>query len=345
MKNIKTAVFGGSGYTGLELIRILDAHPATSIGFATSRTYAGKSARELSPKCPDVELVSANDATFEDIDVAFLCLPHAAAAETAIAALDGGCRVVDLSADFRLRDASVYEKWYDRKHPKPELLEEAVYGLTEYARDGLGSARLVANPGCYPTSILLAVKPLLSLEGDIVGPIIADSKSGVTGAGRKPKVNTLFAELSGNFYPYKIGQAHRHYPEIQQGIDRWRKDAPDVLFSPHLLPVRRGILSTIYVTFDSTPPLDELQALYDKSLGGEPFVEVLPPEKKPTLEHVTHTNLCAVSLSLASSGACSTVVVTSAIDNLVKGAAGQAVQNMNVMFGLEETAGLIGTIG
>jgi N-acetyl-gamma-glutamyl-phosphate reductase len=334
---IKAGVFGASGYTGFELVQILSRHPDVEIVFATSESSAGKCLTALFPAGPELPLVAAADAPLDSSDVVFLCLPHAAAAETAVTALAHHNRVIDLSADFRLKEASTYEAWYGTTHPAPELLETAVYGLTEFTRDQLATAPLVANPGCYPTSILLALQPLLANNVNIASPIIADSKSGVSGAGRAPKQNTHFVEVANNFSPYKIGRSHRHLPEIEQGMSMWRPAPPALIFSPHLLPVPRGILSTIYVNLTYGADLQTLHNCYLESYGREPFVKVLPLGELATLSHVVHTNRCAISLTLAGQ----TLIITSAIDNLVKGAAGQAVQNMNVMFGLQETAGLV----
>ncbi|MFQ5421026.1 MAG: N-acetyl-gamma-glutamyl-phosphate reductase, partial [Anaerolineae bacterium] len=328
-------IFGATGYTGFELVQILTRHPQAQIVFATSQSNAGGWLDEAYPQAPHLPLVAGEDAPLAQADVVFLCLPHAAAASTAVRALEAGCRVVDLSADFRIQDVETYEAWYDVTHPAPELLGTAVYGLTEHARAQLADARLVANPGCYPTSVLLALRPLLQANVPITGAIIADSKSGVSGAGRAPKQNTHFVEVAGNFSPYKIGRAHRHLPEMEQFIHQFDGSA-QLIFSPHLLPVPRGILSTIYVPLGDGLSEADLRALYHDSYADEPFVCVLPPGQLATLAHVTHTNRCAIALTLAGS----TLLLTSAIDNLVKGAAGQAVQNMNVMFGLEEARGL-----
>jgi N-acetyl-gamma-glutamyl-phosphate reductase len=337
---LKIGLYGASGYTGLELAGIIARHPAASLAFATSRQYAGQSLQTVSPRAPDITLVKPDAVSLQDIDLAFLCLPHAAAAETALNVLDSGTRVIDLSADFRLTDAQIYEKWYKKKHPRPDLLDEAVYGLTEQCRDRLPDARLVANPGCYPTCVLLPLIPLLQLTDKIAAPIVADVKSGVTGAGRKPKPHTMFAELAENFFPYKIGQNHRHFPEIRQQLKRWSAGSkvapPQLLFTPHLLPVIRGMLATIYVTFDR--PVQKLAAenIVRKRYAAEPFVDVLDADQTATLSHVAHTNCCALSMTACEN----TLVLVSAIDNLLKGAAGQAVQNMNVMFGIPETTGL-----
>jgi N-acetyl-gamma-glutamyl-phosphate reductase len=334
---IRAGIFGATGYTGFELVRILTRHPEAKIVFTTANSHAGCSLADVFPAAPDRPLIAAESAPLDEVDIIFLCLPHQAAAETALAALAAGTRVIDLSADFRLRDAAAYAAWYGRQHPAPQLLAEAVYGLTEFARAALTETRLVANPGCYPTSILLALQPLLASQIAIAGAIIADAKSGVSGAGRAPQQHTHFVEVAGNFSPYNIGRSHRHLPEMEQAIHGWRQAAPPLIFSPHLLPVPRGILATIYVPLAETWAERELRALYSRAYADEPFVRVLPAGQLATLAHVTHTNRCAIALTMARN----MLILTSAIDNLIKGAAGQAVQNMNVMFGLDETAGLM----
>lgn len=334
---IRAGIYGATGYTGLELVRILQRHPAASIRFLTSQSYAGQTLREVFPAAPALPLLAAADAPLDEVDVVFLCLPHAAAAETAMKALDAGVRVVDLSADFRLRDAAVYEQWYGHTHPAPALLAEAVYGLTEASRDQLPAARLVANPGCYPTSVLLPLRPLLYAGVRPAGSIIADSKSGVSGAGRAPTATTQFVEVADNFSPYKIGRAHRHLPEMEQALRHWQPDVPPLVFSPHLLPVPRGILSTIYLPVTDSVTLDDVRAILESAYSDEPFVAVLPPGELATLAHVTHSNRCVIGVAQADN----VIILTSAIDNLIKGASGQAVQNMNVMFSQAETAGLI----
>lgn len=334
---IKVGIYGATGYTGYELVKLLQRHPAAEIVFATSQSYAGKTLADVFPAAPALPLIAGEDALLDGVDCVFLCLPHAAAAATAVTALEAGVRVIDLSADFRLRDASTYTEWYAHTHPAPELLAEAVYGLTEVFRDDLPGARLVANPGCYPTSVLLALRPLLLSDIVISGPIIADSKSGVSGAGRTPTATTHFVEVADNFSPYKIGRSHRHLPEMEQAIHWWRNDAPSLIFSPHLLPTPRGILSTLYVTLGEDVAEGDLRDLYTDVYMEEPFVRVLPAGQQASLAHVNHTNQCAIGLTLVGR----TLILTSAIDNLVKGAAGQAIQNMNVVFGCPETYGLM----
>ena len=333
---IQAGIFGTSGYTGYELAKILSQHSEVTVRFATSQSLAGKSLTSLYPAGPDLPLIRPEDAPLDEVDVVFLCLPHATAAPVAVEALNKGVRVIDLSADFRLKDADVYAHWYGNQHPAPALLSEAVYGLTEYARDELPQTRLVANPGCYPTGVLLAVLPVL--QADLVdGKIIADSKSGVSGAGRTPKSNTHFVQVDGNFSPYKIGRSHRHLPEIEQGLSKWHQNPPGLIFSPHLLPVPRGILSTIYVPIKDGWTISGLRDLYLQAYESQPFVHILPDGELATLAHVNHTNHCVIGLNFTAG----TLILTSAIDNLLKGAAGQAVQNMNLMFGLDETAGLL----
>lgn len=334
---IRAGIYGATGYTGIELVKLLQRHRAAEITFVTSQSHAGKSLRDVFAGAPALPLVAGEDAPLGEVDVVFLCLPHAAAAKTAVAALEAGARVIDLSADFRLRDAGTYAAWYAHAHPAPQLLGEAVYGLTEVYRAELPGARLVANPGCYPTSVLLALRPLLLSELAITGPIIADSASGVSGAGRGLSLTSHFVEVADNYSPYKIGRTHRHLPEMEQAIGWWRDDAPALIFSPHLLPVPRGILSTIYVNMDDEIDAMEIRALYTTAYEAEPFVDVLPAGELATLAHVNYSNRCAIALTPVGR----TLILTSAIDNLIKGAAGQAVQNMNVVFGCPETEGLI----
>lgn len=332
---IQVGIIGANGYTGFELAKILDRHPEATIHFATSQSQAGRSLSDLYPAGPDLPLIAAEAAPLDETEVVFLCLPHGAAAPAAVAALEAGARVIDLSADFRLKDPAVYDQWYGQPHPVPHLLEEAVYGLTEFAREALPAARLVANPGCYPTSIILALQPALA-AGAVGGTIIADSKSGVSGAGRTPKQNTHFVEVADNFSPYQIGRQHRHLPEMEQAIAQWQPEPPALIFSPHLLPVPRGILSTIYAPLQDGWSEAEMREVYEQRYADEPFVRILPAGQVATLAHVIQSNRCVIGLSVVAG----TLILTSAIDNLIKGAAGQAVQNMNLMTGLAETAGL-----
>lgn len=333
---IKVGVVGASGYTGFELVRILERHPHVEFSFVTSETHAGGTLDALHPTAPALPLTALEETSLSSADVVFLCLPHGVAAPVAIEALAEGCRVIDLSADFRLRDQQVYTQWYGVEHPSPNLLGESVYGLTEFARERLPGARLVANPGCYPTSILLPLHPLFHANL-VAGQIIADSKSGVSGAGRNPKQHTHFVEVADNFSPYNIGRAHRHLPEIEQELIQWQSEALPLIFSPHLLPVPRGILSTIYVPLRKGTTAEHVREVMCTAFEGEPFVTILPSGVMATLAHVNGTNRCVIGLAQADD----VLIITSAIDNLIKGAAGQAVQNMNVVLRLPETAGLV----
>ncbi len=333
---IGAGVIGATGYTGAGLVRILLRHPSARLRFAASGTYAGEHLSAAYPGAPDIPLIDPGDAPLQEVQVVFLCLPHTASAQFALRALDAGVRVIDLSADFRLRDPAVYQRWYGSEHPAPHLLQTAVYGLTELHRDLLPEARLVANPGCYPTSVLLGLKPLLD-AGILQGPVIIDAKSGVSGAGRKPSLATHFVEVAGNVKPYNVGRSHRHLPEMEQAIASWGDAPPRIIFSPHLVPASRGLLSTIYAPLPQGWDEGRLRRHYIDTYAGEPFVSVLPRGEPATFSHVNCTNKCAIGLALADN----TLILTSAIDNLLKGASGQAVQNMNAMFRIEEAAGLL----
>jgi N-acetyl-gamma-glutamyl-phosphate reductase len=337
---VRAGIFGATGYTGYELVKLLEGHPSAEIVFGTSRRSVGQRMSDLYP-CPyDLTLVSPESAALEAIDVAFLCLPHGESMATVERVLAAGVRAIDLSADFRLRDIAVYEQWYKVTHMAPDLLAQAVYGLPEVYRDQIVCADLVAGPGCYPTSVLLALYPLLRGSHLADQRIIVDAKSGVSGAGRKLRTGSLFVEANENFSAYSVGRAHRHLPEIEQELASWSTgDAPRVTFSPHLLPVSRGILSTIYVTLQPGWSVEKLVALYREQYAGEPFVHVLPPGQSASLGHVVHTNRSALSFVEVEKDA---FIIVSTIDNLLKGASGQLVQCMNLMFGLDEALGLPG---
>ena len=334
---IRVGIYGATGYTGFELVRLLQRHPEVTLAFATSESRAGARLSEVFPVPWDLPLVAPAEADPGAVDAVFCCLPHGAAMATVVAARAAGARVVDLSADFRLRDPAVYRQWYGLRHTAPELLAEAVYGLPELHREPIRRAQLVANPGCYPTSVLLALYPLLQAGLVAEGPLIADSKSGVSGAGRKPSLKTHFVEVNENFSPYNIGRAHRHLPEMAQEIERLGGNGQALIFSPHLTPVDRGILSTLYVPVPPTHSLGDLHRIYRETYADEPFIWLLPEGQLATMAHAVRTNRCVLSLTLAGPGQ---LIVCSAIDNLVKGAAGQAVQNFNLMFGLDETLAL-----
>lgn len=332
---MEVGVFGATGYTGLELIRLLGRHPNARVRFVASESHAGECLSGVHPAAPELDLVAPDVAALGEVDLVFLALPHTASAPLAVRALDAGARVVDLSADFRLRHAELYAQWYGVEHPYPALLSTAVYGLTEVVRSELPRARLVANPGCYPTSALLALYPLVS-AGAVGETVVIDAKSGVSGAGRKPKLATHFVEVADNLSPYSIGRTHRHLPEIEQALSWWSTSPPALVFSPHLLPVPRGLLSTIYVPLRNDWDETAIRGLFQEAYQGEPFIKLLPRGQVATLAHANHSNRCVLGLTMAER----MLVITSAIDNLVKGAAGQAIQNMNVMFGFEESAGL-----
>ncbi len=334
---IRAGIFGASGYTGIELFKILTRHPEVKIAFGTSDSYVGKKLSEVLPCTFDVPLIAHDAAPLDVIDVAFLALPHGVSAEFAKRALSAGVRVIDLSADFRLHNASAYEKYYGLKHHAPELLPQAVYGLPELHRAEIKQSKLVGNPGCYPTGVILGLSPLMRAEATDE-TIIVDSKSGVSGAGRKASLTTTFVEVNENLAPYNIGRVHRHLPEMEQELQAINVRAC-LIFSPHLVPVNRGILSTMYVKLKNGWDDRPLRELYARTFQSEPFVRVLPSGQTATLAHSTYTNLCTLSIHpVPETGQ---VIICSSIDNLIKGAAGQAVQNMNLMFGFEETEGLV----
>lgn len=335
---ITVGIYGATGYAGCELLRLLARHPEASLGFASSETYAGQRYCDVYPCALEDVLVAPGDAPLDAVDVVFLCTPHAASAPYAARALEAGVKCVDLSADFRLRDLATYEAWYG-PHGAPSLLGEAVYGLTEVYRDDVAGARLVANPGCYPTGPLLALYPFLR-RGLLASPrVIIDAKSGVSGAGAKPSPTTHFVAVNENLSAYNVGRKHRHVPEIDQELERFGGQDVCVTFVPHLLPVTRGILSSIYVSLDPAWDQAALLDLWRETYVDSPFVRVSPAGALPSLAHVAGTNYCF--LGLAPSGVAGEWVIVTALDNLVKGASGQAVQNMNVMYGLDETAGLL----
>jgi N-acetyl-gamma-glutamyl-phosphate reductase len=337
---IQVGVYGATGYVGYELLGLLARHDETEIAFATSRSSAGQRLSDLYPcfESPyDGVLVAPEDAVLDGVDLVFTCLPHGQAMGAVKGAWDAGIRAIDLSADYRLRDVGTYQRWYQVEHVAPELLELAVYGLVEVYREELPGACLVASPGCYPTCSLLALYPLVKGGYLRSKRIIIDAKSGASGAGRKLSLTTHFCEVNENFSAYKIGRAHRHTSELDQELAAWGGADLSVTFSPHLLPVNRGILSTIYVSLESGWSVPRLVDLYRMAYEGEPFVHTLPPGKLASLAHVTHTNRCVLSFAKAGEG---DFIIVSAIDNLVKGAAGQALQSMNVVFGLDETMGL-----
>jgi N-acetyl-gamma-glutamyl-phosphate reductase len=338
---IRVGVYGASGYVGYELLCLLNGHKDTEVAFATSRSSAGQRLSDLYPSVPgypyDGLLIAPENVVLDGVDVVFTCLPHGQAMGAVKRAWDVGVRAIDLSADYRLRNVDVYQHWYQVDHIAPELLAQAVYGLVEVYRERIAGARLIASPGCYPTGSLLALYPLVRGNHLSTKRIIVDSKSGVSGAGRKLSLTTHFCEVNENMSAYKIGRAHRHTSELDQELAAWGGTEFSITFSPHLLPVSRGILSTIYVSLKPGWSASKLVDLYQETYAREPFVHVLSPGKLASLAHVVRTNRCAISFAEAGEGEC---IIVSAIDNLIKGAAGQALQSMNVMLGLEETTGL-----
>lgn len=338
---VRVAVVGASGYTGVELIRLLADHPSVEVTCVTSRQHVGEEIAAAFPSlrgrvglvCDpvDVDLIAGK------ADFVFTALPHKTAMEVVPGLLEAGRKVVDLSADYRLRDVEVYRHWY-QEHTSPELLAEAVYGLPELYREAVGKARLVANPGCYPTSVAIALTPLL--EEGLIDPatLVIDSKSGTSGAGRSAKVGSLFCEVNEGFKAYGVA-SHRHTPEIEQTLSAVAGQQVVVNFTPHLLPVNRGILSTCYASLRGTATTEELLTVFAERYQDEPFVRVHSEGSLPNVAFVRGGNFC--DLGLVSDCRTGRVIVVAAIDNLVKGAAGQAVQNMNLMLGLQETAGLL----
>ena len=334
---IKVGIVGGTGYTGVELLRLLATHPGTEIACITSRGEAGQRVSDMFPSLRgyiDLPFTDPAQADLAGCDVVFFATPNGIAMQQTRALLDAGVRVIDLAADFRIQDVAVWEKWYGMTHACPDLIAEAVYGLPELNRDRIGAARLVANPGCYPTAVQLGFLPLLKAGVVDASHLIADAKSGVSGAGRKAETHILFAEAGDNFKAYGVA-GHRHLPEISQGLTGMCGQDIGLTFVPHLTPLIRGIHATLYARL--TRDVD-VQALFEEQYCNERFVDVLPPGSHPETRSVRGSNQCRVAVHRPGNG--DTVVVLSVIDNLVKGAAGQAVQNMNIMFGFAETTAL-----
>lgn len=335
---IKVGIVGGTGYTGVELLRLLAQHSDAQVEVITSRSEAGVPVADMYPNLRghyDIKFTEPDSDALAACDVVFFATPHGVAHSLAGEILAKGSRVIDLSADFRLRDPDLWAQWYNQPHGAPELLKEAVYGLPETQREAIKNARLVAVPGCYPTAVQLAALPLL--ESGLVKPeIVADCKSGVSGAGRGAKVGSLLCETSESVMAYGAS-GHRHLPEINQELARGAGKDIDLTFVPHLMPMIRGIHATVYADLHEGQDVD-LQALYEKRYKDEPFVDVMPAGSHPSTRSVRGVNMCRISLHRPQNG--KKVVVLSVIDNLVKGASGQAIQNMNLMFGLDEKTGL-----
>ncbi|MCR4426596.1 MAG: N-acetyl-gamma-glutamyl-phosphate reductase [Firmicutes bacterium] len=341
MTVVKVGIVGASGYTGGELVRILARHPGVELVCVSSRTYAGRSIGDVFPS-----LFGRVDLVCRDLDpgevavrcdVVFTAVPHGAAMSIAAAVRAAGTRMIDLGADHRFRSAGVYEQWYGLKHEHPELLDESVYGISELNREKIRQAWLVGNPGCYPTTVLLGLAPLVKSGLADISGIVIDSKSGVSGAGRKPGPVYHYPECNDNMRAYGVA-GHRHTPEIEQGLSDLAGQEVTVTFTPHLIPLTRGMLSTMYVHVTRNTTTDELTHLYEDFYKGEHFVRVLPSDRLPETKAVAGSNFCDISVRVdVRTGR---AIVVSAIDNLVKGASGQAVQNMNIMLGMDEDLGL-----
>jgi len=336
---IKVGIVGGTGYTGVELLRFLIQHPKVKIKTITSRSEAGMPVAELFTSLRghiDLKFSDPAESKLEKCDLVFFATPNGIAMQQARHLIKSNVKIIDLAADFRIKDVAVWEKWYGMQHACPELVKEAVYGLPEINRSQVKKAHLIANPGCYPTAVQLGFLPLIEAGLINTSQLIADVKSGVSGAGRKAEVHTLLAEASDNFKAYGV-PGHRHHPEIAQGLSHVAGKPVGLTFVPHLVPMIRGIHATLYAKLAKKKNVD-LQSLYETRYANEPFVDVLPAGKHPETRSVRGSNICRIAVHRPQGG--DTVVILSVTDNLVKGAAGQAVQNMNIMFNLPETLGI-----
>ena len=339
-KTINIGIVGGTGYTGVELLRLLAQHPNAKLTAITSRSEAGMPVADMFPNLRgwvDLKFVEPAAAKLDQCDLVFFATPNGIAMKDTPALVNAGVRVIDVAADFRIKDIAEWERWYQMKHACPDLVAEAVYGLPEVNRAKIAGARIVANPGCYPTSVQLGFLPLVEAGVVDIQHLIADAKSGVSGAGRKAEVHTLLAEAADNFKAYGV-PGHRHLPEITQGLAQMAGKAVNLIFTPHLTPMIRGIHATLYAQLTNDGKDMDLQSLYEKRYANEAFVDVMPAGSHPDTRSVRGANVCRIAVHRPQGG--DTVVVLSVIDNLVKGAAGQAVQNMNIMFGLPESTGL-----
>jgi len=341
MSMVRAGIVGGTGYTGVELLRLLAQHPQVELRAITSRKEAGTPVSALFPSLRrrlDLAFSEPKAGALRGCDVVFFATPSGVAMAEARVLLESGARVIDLSADFRIKDVAEWERWYKLKHAAPDLVAQAVYGLPELNRERLAGARLVANPGCYPTATQLALLPLVEAGVVDLDHLIADAKSGVSGAGRKAELPLSFSEASDNFAAYNV-PGHRHWPEIRQGLAQAARREGGLVFTTHLLPLIRGIEVTAYARIAREA---DFQQLFEKRYAREPFVDVMPAGSHPDTRSVRAANLCRIAVHRPPQSAkgSDTLVVLSVIDNLVKGASGQAVQNMNLMFGLPETAGL-----
>lgn len=334
---IRVGIVGGTGYTGVELLRLLAQHPEVELTAITSRAEAGGAVADMFPSLRGRVSLCFSDpaaAPLKECQVVFFATPNGVAMQQARSLLDAGVRVVDLAADFRIKDIALWEKWYGMTHAAPDLVAEAVYGLPELNRQQIKGARLIANPGCYPTAVQLGFLPLIEAGYVDTDHLIADAKSGVSGAGRKAETHLLFAEASDNFKAYGVS-GHRHLPEIRQGLSGIAGSTVGLTFVPHLTPIIRGIHATLYARITRE---EDFQSLYEKRFAAEHFVDVLPAKSHPDTRSVRAANICRLAVHRPQGG--NMLVILSVIDNLVKGAAGQAVQNMNLMFGFDECLGL-----
>lgn len=338
---IKVGIVGGTGYTGVELLRLLAAHPEVDIQAITSRSEKGMPVADMYPNLRghlDIAFSEPDMSVLTACDLVFFATPNGIAMTMAKQLVEAGVKVIDLAADFRIKDVAEWSKWYGMEHACPDMVAKAVYGLPEVNREQVKNAQLVANPGCYPTAVQLGLLPLIENGLVETDGLIADAKSGVSGAGRGAAVATLQAESSESFKAYGVA-GHRHLPEIKQGLAIANNAEVGLTFVPHLVPMIRGIEATCYARLkDSSTTVEQLQKLYEDKYANEPFVDVMPAGSLPETRSVKGANLCRIAIHIPQDG--DTVVILSVIDNLVKGAAGQAVQNMNIMFGLKESAGL-----
>ncbi len=350
---LKVGIVGGTGYTGVELVRLLARHPNAQLTVLTSRTEKGQRVDQMFPSLRGVTDLVFSDNTPEQLagcDVVFFATPHGVAMKQAASLLAQGTKIIDLAADFRLQDTAMFEQWYGMPHSEPALLKESVYGLPEVNRERIKTARIIGNPGCYPTTVQLGLLPLLKhAQMSLVIPesLIIDAKSGVSGAGRKAETSLLFSEASDNFKAYGV-RGHRHHPEIVQGLAHIAAQSANgealaekfkgLTFMPHLVPMIRGMFSTIYIRLTEAGQAIDVQRLYDDCYKNEPFIDVMPAHSSPETRSVRGSNMLRIALHKTQPDLLTVLVVQ---DNLVKGAAGQAVQNMNIMFGLDETAGLM----
>lgn len=339
---IKVGIVGGTGYTGVELLRLLSQHPNVELRAITSRKEDGMPVAEMFPSLRgrvDLKFQTPDSAQLDQCDVVFFATPHGVAMSQAQALLDAGVRIIDLAADFRLQNLANFERWYKMPHSCPAILKESAYGLTELNREQVAKARVVGNPGCYPTTVLLGLAPLLQGGNPLIDTdhIIADCKSGVSGAGRKAEVGTLFSEAGDNFKAYGV-LGHRHHPEIAEQLERLAGKPVGLTFTPHLVPMIRGMFSTLYVRILPEALDTDFQALYEQHYAGESFIDVMPAGSLPDTRSVRASNHLRIAVHQPQGG--DQLVVLVVQDNLVKGASGQAVQNMNLMFGLPESTGL-----